>query len=49
MAEIRAEGVSLGVVMQRAEPRLPGTAKANKGQKAREKAPFTPELEVITG
>lgn len=49
MAEIRAEGVSLGVVSQRAEPRLPGTARGNKGQKAKEKAPFTVVLEVITG
>lgn len=45
MAEIRAEGVSAGVVRQRAQPRLPGTARANKGQNA----PFTVELAVITG
>lgn len=49
MAAIRAEGVSLGVVRQRAQPRLPGTARANKGQNAKEKAPFTVELAAITG
>lgn len=40
MAEIRAEGVSLGVVRQRVQPGLPGTVRANKGRKAKEKAPF---------
>lgn len=49
MAEIRAEGVSLGAVRQREEPRLPGIARANKGQKAKERAAFTVELEMITG
>lgn len=49
MAEIRAEGGSLGAVRQREQPRLPGKARANKGQKAKERAAFTVELEMITG
>lgn len=48
MAEIRAEGVSLGEARRRLEPRLLGTGPANKCLKAKEKAPFSVELETIT-
>lgn len=48
MAEIRAEGVSLGAARRRLEPRLLGTVPANKWLKAKEKAPFSVELEKIT-
>lgn len=37
MAEIRAGGVSLGVVRRRLEPRLLGTVRAGERLKAKEK------------
>lgn len=49
MAEIRAEGVSLGAVGQRLEPRLPGTVRANKGLKRRRKGTLFCSIKADSG